>query len=77
MADFEAESEHLLLDDPALACARAGVLHYFAQRNRAVDPGHLIFRFHQSDTVRRGEGDLQSGRVKDSGSRSDTARRGG
>ena len=40
------------MHDPALARARAGVLHYFAQRNRAVPPGRLIFRFHDSDQAR-------------------------
>ena len=51
IGDFAVESENLLCADPALAYARAGVLHYFEQRNRGVTADRLIFRFHESDQV--------------------------
>ena len=51
IGDFAEESRGLLLTDPALTFARAGVLHYFAQRNRGIAPDRLIFRFHESDQV--------------------------
>jgi hypothetical protein len=51
-------AQPLLLADPALARARAGVLAYFEARGREVAPGRLVFRFGASDLVSEGDAAL-------------------